>query len=168
MAHASISSRTPHRRFSSGALVAALTIAYAVGVWIGAALFSHVEARSFLRFHRCESTCLRPSELAGLLASIGIQKGGSALPFVVAETEKSIAFVHPIPEDHFHFVVVPKRDIQNIGMLSADESAYLVDAYALIEELIQTHKLSKYRVVTNGPGYQKVAYLHFHLLGEAN
>lgn len=158
--------RVKPRPFTSAAFVLALTLAYAVGIWIGAALFSQVEARSFLRIQRCENTCLRPSEFAGLLASIGIQTLGRRLPLVVAETDKSIAFLHPIPEDDFHFVIVPKRDIQNIGTLEPDEEAYLVDAYALIQELIRTQKISKYRVVTNGPGYQKVAYLHFHLLGE--
>lgn len=150
----------------SWAAVAALTLAYAGGIWIGAALFSHVEARSFLRLHHCEQTCLRPSEFVGLLASIGIQNVGPELPFIAAETDKSIAFLHPLPEGEFHFVIVPKRDIQNIGTLTPDEESYLVDAYAVIQELIRTQHLSKYRVITNGPGYQKVAYLHFHLIGE--
>lgn len=159
-------SRAVSRAASSGALVAALTIAYGVGLWIGAALFSHVQPRSFLRLHHCEQACLRPSELTGLLASVGIQVLGNRLPFVVAETDKSIAIAHPFPEDDFHFVVIPKKDIRNIGELRPDEEVYLTDAYALMQELIRTQDLTTYRIVTNGPGYQKVGYLHFHLLGE--
>lgn len=153
-------------RFSTGALVAALTIAYGVGIWIGAALFSHVQPRSFLRFHRCEQTCLRPNEITGLIAAVGIQKIGGELPLTVAETEKSIAFLHPVPQDAFHVVIVPKRDIKDVGTLTPAEEPYLIDAYALIQEIVRTQKLSKYRVTTNGPGFQKVGYLHFHLLGQ--
>ena len=158
--------RSSSGRFSTGALVTALTIAYGIGIWIGAALFSQVQPRFFLRFHRCERTCLRPNEITGLIAAIGIQKIGRALPLTVAETEKSIAFLHPLPQDEFHVVIVPKRDIKDIGTLTPTEEPYLIDAYALIQEIVRSQKLSKYRVTTNGPGFQKVGYLHFHLLGQ--
>ena len=155
------------RPYSSTAFVVGILVAYIVGLWVGAALFSQVEARSFLRLHRCEDkTCLRPNELVGLAAAVGIQRLGQRLPFVVTETDKSIAFLHPFPEDEYHFIVVPKRDIQNIGVLTPEEEPYLVDAYALIQDLVRSQKLSKYRVITNGPGYQKVGYLHFHVMGE--
>ncbi len=155
-----------HARISSGILVASLTISYGVGIWIGAALFSHVQPRSFLSLHHCEQTCLRPSEIAGLVAAVGIQSVEGHLPLVVAETEKSIAISHPVPEDDFHFVIFPKKDIRNIGELTNEDSDYLTDAYALMQELIRSQKLTTYKIVTNGPGYQKVGYLHFHLLGE--
>lgn len=109
---------------------------------------------------------MRPSEFAGLIAAIGIQVVPNQLPLVVGETEKSIAFVHPFPEDQFHFVIVPKKDIRNIGELTEEDQSYLVDAYALMQKLVRSQHLSKYRIKTNGPGYQKVAYLHFHLMGE--
>ena len=153
-------------RLTPGILVATITIAYVIGVWVGASVFAKVQPRGLLALTHCEQTCLRPSEFAGLIASIGIQVAPNQLPLVVAETEKSIAFVHPIPEDQFHFVIVPKKDIRNIGELAQEDQAYLTDAYALMQDLVQSHSLSKYRIKTNGPGYQKVAYLHFHLMGE--
>lgn len=108
------------------------------------------------------------NEFTGLLASVGIQRVGGELPLVVAETEKSIAFLHPLPQEAFHVVVVPKKDIKDVGALAPGEEPYLIDAYALIQEIVRTQKLTKYRVTTNGPGFQKVGYLHFHLLGRRN
>lgn len=135
-----------------------------VGVVIGGYLFSGVEPRSFLSLHACEEKCLTSRELLGLLGSVGIQKFGNVLPLIVKETDKTVAIKHPFPQARIHYVVIPKTDIKDISDIKEGDELYLVDALAVISELARENDLTKYRVITNGPGYQSVAYLHFHLV----
>lgn len=133
-----------------------------VGIVIGGYLFSQSQPRSLLALNQCQN-CLSPNELAGLLASVGIQKLPSLIPFIVFETDKTIAIKLPLQKKHFHYVIIPKKDIKNIGELSGADAPYLIDAYLVSRQIIEKDKLYKYRLCTNGPGFQDVTYLHFHL-----
>ena len=135
-----------------------------LGIIIGGYLFSGVQPRSFLTLHDCESKCLTSKEFLGLLGSVGMQKFGGAIPLVIKETDKTVAIVHPRPQARVHYVVIPKIDIKDIGDIKEGSEPYVVDAFGVIAELVRENDLSKYRIITNGPGYQSVAYLHFHLL----
>ena len=137
-----------------------------VGVVTGGYLFSDSQPRSFLAIHKCQNTCLQPNELVGLLASVGIQKLPMLIPSVMAETEKTVVIEHPAPESRIHYLVVPKKDIKNIADVTEAEEEYLVDAFRVIRGMVKEKNLVKYRVVTNGPGYQGVTYLHFHLIAQ--
>jgi len=136
----------------------------ALGVVIGGYLFADTQPRSFLAVHHCEH-CLAPKELLGLLGSAGIQRAPGLMPLRVLETDRTIVIEDPFPQAPVHLVILPKRDIRNVGELSDDDRAYLIDAFAVIGSLIRSRHLRDYTVITNGPGYQDVAYLHFHLLG---
>ena len=141
-------------------------LALLLGVVIGGYLFSDTRPRSFLALHKCRDTCLRPEELAGLLASVGIQKLPALIPSVVAETEKTVAVEHPAPEARIHYLIFPKKDIKNIADVTEADGEYVVDAFRVAREIVREKKLVRYRVVTNGPGYQGVTYLHFHLIAQ--
>lgn len=144
-----------------------ILIGMALGIVIGASFFRTLEPRSLLAWKTCASaSCLRPNEIAGLVAAIGIKFAPGALPFVVRETPYSIVIKHPLPEARTHYIVIPKKDIKNIGELQREDQIYLTDAYALMQDLIKTEHLQTYLIKTNGPGYQDVAYLHFHLMAE--
>jgi hypothetical protein len=41
----------------------------------------------------------------------------------------------------------------------------LTDVFKVMSEIIREKSLVDYQVITNGPGYQSVSYLHFHLTG---
>jgi diadenosine tetraphosphate (Ap4A) HIT family hydrolase len=71
-----------------------------------------------------------------------------------------------MPEARIHYVIIPKKDIKNIGELSDDDKVYLLDAFAVMQDIIKQEHLKTYIIKTNGPGYQDVAYLHFHLMAE--
>ena len=101
-----------------------------------------------------------------MLASVGIQKLPMLIPSVMAETEKTVVIEHPAPESRIHYLVVPKKDIKNIADVTEAEEEYLVDAFRVIRGMVKEKNLVKYRVVTNGPGYQGVTYLHFHLIAQ--
>jgi len=142
-------------------------IALILGVAIGGYVFSETQRRSVLALHDCRSTCLNQNELLGLLGSIGIQKFSGLLPSVIKETDKTIVIKSPDPQADTHLVIIPKKDIKNIGELSDDDKDYIMDAFAVIDALVKERHLSKYKIITNGPGYQQVTYLHFHLLAPA-
>lgn len=128
-------------------------------------MFSDTQARSFLKFNDCQHTCLNKNEFIGLIASVGIQRVPSLLPSVVKETEKTIVIVHPEPADDYHYVIIPKRDIKNVGAMSPEDIPYLIDAYAVAGEIIRSKGLSRYRLWSSGPGHQSLTYLHFHVSG---
>jgi hypothetical protein len=136
-----------------------------VGIVIGGYLFNESQPRSFLSLNRCQN-CLSPEDLAGLLASVGIQKLPGLIPLVVLETDKTIVIKNPLPEARVDYIIIPKKDIKNIGQISEEDAPYLLDAYVVARDIIEKEKLSKYRIYTNGPGFQDVTYLHFHLISK--
>jgi hypothetical protein len=147
----------------SGILIAA--VSFIMGGLTGGCLLSDTRPRSFLAISQCAS-CLSSSQLAGLLASVGIQRAPALLPGVVLETEKTIVIRHPRPAARIHYVVLPKQDIKDVGDIPAEGRDFLFDAYGVAGELVRKEKLTRYRFFTNGPGYQDVNYLHFHLIGQ--
>lgn len=142
-------------------LLPALTLL--AGVAFGGYLFSDSQPRSFLALSNCDS-CYRPNDLAGLLASAGIQRGAVAVSLAVKETDRCVAIEHPFRKTKFHFVVFPKKDIKNIADVAIDDQQHVLDCLAVIRALVVENGLRNYRVETNGPGLQHVTYLHFHLI----
>ncbi len=136
-----------------------------VGILIGGYLFSQSQPRSILSFDHCQD-CLSREELLGLAASVGIQKFPRLIPLMVFETDKTVVIQHPFSGRGTHYVIIPKKDIKNIGEISGSDTAYLIDAFLVARRIIEEKKLSKYRLLTNGPGFQDVTYLHFHLVAE--
>jgi Scavenger mRNA decapping enzyme C-term binding len=141
--------------------LAALTLL--VGVALGGYLFSDTRPRSFLAVSSCDS-CYRPNDLAGLLASAGIQRAAVAVPLAVKETDRCVAIEHPFRKVKFHYVVFPKKDIKNIAEVAIEDQPHILDCLAVIRALVVENGLRDYRVETNGPGLQHVTYLHFHLM----
>jgi histidine triad (HIT) family protein len=146
-------------------LILVVFAALLLGVILGGYLFSNTRPRSLLALNKCEGKCLNTNELVGLLASVGVQRFSSLVPSVIKETDKTIVIEHPSPHARIHYIVVPKRDIKSIGELSDFDAEYLADVFKVISEIVREKNLVDYQVVTNGPGYQSVSYLHFHLTG---
>jgi Scavenger mRNA decapping enzyme C-term binding len=154
------------------AIVVSLLLLVA-GIVIGGYFFSESQPRSFLSLNRCQD-CLSSKDLAGLLVSIGVNKLPGLIPAVEFETDKTIVIKNPFREAGFHaemrgeatddYLIIPKKDIRNIGEISNADAPYLIDAYLAARHIIEKNQASNYRMFTNGPGFQDVAYLHFHLL----
>ncbi|MSR87237.1 HIT domain-containing protein [Candidatus Peribacteria bacterium] len=147
-------------------LIPSICISVLIGIFIGGYLFSGVQQRSLLAFHHCERTCLDQKELLGLIGAVLVQKIPGALPHMVLETDKTVVIEHPRPLSDIHYVAIPKRDIHNALSIQQEDIPYLIDIYASLQYLIDKEKLTKYTISTNGPGYQMVDYLHFHLRAE--
>jgi histidine triad (HIT) family protein len=137
--------------------------ALVIGVMLGGYLFANTRPRSFLALNSCEGTCFQANELLGLLTSVGIQRFPGLIPKVIKETDKTIVIEHPNPQARLHYLVIPKRDIKNIAEFLDSDNEYLIDAFKVTREIIKEKNLTDYRLTTNGPGYQGVTYLHFHL-----
>jgi histidine triad (HIT) family protein len=141
-----------------------LLVTLIAGGIIGAYLVTHIQPRKFVSIGNCHDNCFQQNELLGLLGSIGIKL--DRIPDVVLETDKTLVIKHPNPTAPIHYVIIPKKDIRNIEDVTIEDQAYIMDAIAVNRELVKREGLSKYRFMTNGPGYQEVAYLHFHLTGK--
>jgi len=138
---------------------------FIAGLLLGALLFSNSKSRSLLTI-RATQNRFSASDVAGLLASVIVQKMPALLPKVILETDKTIVFEHPRPKHRIHYIFVPKKDIKNIGELSEDDKEYIIDLFSAIVSQINKLELHNYKVWTNGPGKQDVTYLHFHLGAE--
>ncbi len=142
-----------------------ILISLCVGIAIGGYLFSKSQPRSFLAITRCQS-CLTHEDFLGLLASVAIQKFPGLMPSKVFETDRTVVIKHPFSSYRIHYVIIPKKDIKNIGEISEVNAPYFTDVFFVARWLIERDKLSEYRLYTNGPGSQDVTYLHFHLVAE--
>ncbi len=143
-----------------------LALAFAAGSLVSAAVFSGTQSRAPLSIHECTGNCWRPKEIAGLFASVVVQNMPGVIPNVILETDKTIVFKHPWSKNRIHYIFVPKKDIKNVGELTDEDQAYLIDLYAAVAAVINKEGIKNYRLWTNGPGKQEVTYLHFHLLAE--
>ena len=139
--------------------------AFLVGLIVGGFLFSDSKPRSFLNIIEC-AECLAPNDVAGLLASVVVQKMPKLIPGIIFETDKTIVFKHPRPKYRIHYMFVPKKDIKNIGELTAEDNESIIDLFSTIVTVINKLETKNYRLWTNGPGKQDVTYLHFHLAVE--
>ncbi|MDQ1728425.1 MAG: histidine triad family protein [Pyrinomonadaceae bacterium] len=146
--------------------VLSLCGAFVLGVVLGGYLFARTLPRSFLALNHCQGTCFQANELLGLFASVGIQQLPALIPKVVMETDKTIVIEHPSPQARIHYLIIPKRDIKNVGELSAADNEYLVDMLRVAGEVIREQKLTSYKLISNGPAYQGVTYMHFHLMAQ--
>jgi hypothetical protein len=146
-------------------IVLLVLVSIGIGVLIGGYLFSQSQPRSILSIDHCQD-CLSREEFLGLAASVGIQKFPRLIPLMVFETDKTVVMKHPFSKQRNHYMIIPKKDIKNIGEISGSDTQYLVDAFFVARRMIEEKKLSKYRLSTNGPGFQDVTYLHFHLVAE--
>ncbi len=135
---------------------------FIAGLFVGGILFRGSKPRSLLSIHEC-SNCLHPNEVAGLFASVVVRKIPGVIPDVILETDKTIVFKHPRQKHRIHYIFVPKKDIKNIGELTDEDKDYIIDLYSTVVTVINRQGLKNYRLLTNGPGEQDVAYLHFHL-----
>jgi len=110
-----------------------------------------------------------PQDIMGLLASVGIRTLSEHLetvPLVVLETDKTFVISVSMSKTKVHYVLVPKKDIHDVGKISIEDEAYLTDLFLTARQLIEKDGLQDYRIYSNCPGKQLVGYLYFHLTGK--
>lgn len=138
---------------------------FSISLVLGYFLFSNVKARPMVTLQKCFENCYSAKEIAGLFTSIGIQKTPFLIPTVL-ETDKALAIKSPFPQSPIHYIIFPKKDIKNAGDITSEDTEFIMEAYAMIAELIRKDNIKKYQIIVNGPEYQHTTYLHFHLRAE--
>jgi histidine triad (HIT) family protein len=87
----------------------------------------------------------------------------------VHEDEFCVAFRDVAPKAPVHVLVIPKKPIESLEQVEADDAALLGHIWTTIPQVARQLGLipGGYRVVVNcGPdGGQSVDHLHFHILG---
>jgi len=139
-----------------------------LGFTIGGYLLNKVQPRSFLAVNMCQESCYKLNDMVGLVAAIGMQNIPDLIPYRILETDKTLVIKYPLPDSSYptHLVAIPKRDIKNPADLTDLDKEYLSDAYAAMGQIVRERNLTNYKIITNGPGFQTVTYLHFHLVAK--
>lgn len=137
-------------------------VAFVLGLFLGGMFVRTSRYKPIIGSGTCTQR-ISISEVAGLFACVVIPNASRAVPSVVLETDKTLVFNHPRPKHKLHYIFTPKKDIKNIGELRDTEDKDLTDLFAAVAQIIREQQLKNYRVWTNGPEKQDVAYLHFHL-----
>lgn len=140
-----------------------LIVGFVLGMFVSGYLLVDIQPRSFLAVKKCDK-CWRTNEILGLMIAADITKDLKLIPDVVHETDRVVVVKHPIPRSRVHYVLFPKKDIKDIADVTDAEQQYISDIVSLIGDIVREEQLDNYRVISNGPGYQTVRYLHFHLL----
>ena len=109
---------------------------------------------------------LKSSEISGLLSSVVLNYIPQIVPKVILETDRTICIEHPFPERNIHYLFFSKKDIKNIGDINEDDYDDIVDIHASIAKVIKMKNIKKYKLMSNGPGRQHIAHIHFHLMAD--
>lgn len=99
-----------------------------------------------------------------ILISLGISK----LVKKVYEDELVLAFYHPKPTYKLHILIVPKHKIFSLDKSKESDFETITHIIKVATNLIKDLKIKDYRLITNGGIYQKIKYLHFHLVSDSS
>lgn len=84
------------------------------------------------------------------------------------EDDEILAFFDIQPQAPVHIVIIPKKHIENMNGITAENSGLIAHIFEVIPRIAKENGLDEgYRVVSNcgANGGQTVFHLHFHLLG---
>ena len=86
---------------------------------------------------------------------------------IVYEDDRALAFRDIAPQAPVHVLVIPKREIVNIGTMEEADEALVGHLLLICRKVAEQEGLAHYRVVANTgeEAGQSVFHLHFHLLG---
>lgn len=84
---------------------------------------------------------------------------------VIFEDESVVVIKDLYPATSLHWLILPKKHSSDIIDLTPEELMKLV---VVAQQLIKTHKISDFRIITNGGGAQQIDHTHIHLMGSVN
>lgn len=144
-----------------------LSVTFLIGILLGAALIHRPIPNAPAELPPAREPW-NPKDVLGLVGSLGIRAMAGHLewiPGVVMETDRTFAIAVPDRWNRAHYVLVPKKDIRDVGQISAEDQPYLTDVFLMARRLAVKEGLTSYRLYTNDRSLQTVAYMHFHLVG---
>lgn len=137
------------------------------GFVLGGVAFTNTQSRNLLGIADCQGKCGAGPQVAGLLTLIGVKLTPGFLPNVVAESEQCFAITSPTPETPVDILFFPKRDMTHLLDIGQGDEDYVLGCFALMRKVVADRGIKSWLVYSNGPGLQRVAYLHFHLLAQS-
>jgi hypothetical protein len=143
------------------------SLTFLIGILLGAALIHRPIPNAPVELPPAREPW-NPKDVLGLLGSLGIRAMAGhleSIPGVVMETDRTFAIAVPDRWNRVHYVLVPKKDIRDVGQISAEDQPYLTDVFLMARRLAEKEGLQSYRLYTNDRSLQSVAYMHFHLVG---
>ena len=86
---------------------------------------------------------------------------------VVYEDEHCLAFRDINPVAPIHLLVIPKKEIVNLGTMGAEDANLMGHCLAVCKIVAEQEGLEAFRVVTNSGAKagQSVFHIHFHVIG---
>lgn len=84
----------------------------------------------------------------------------------VWESERLFAFRDMQPQAPTHLLVVPRKHVESLAAVGADDAAVLGELQLAAGEIARKNHLDSFRFVTNtgAEAGQSVSHLHYHLL----
>lgn len=85
----------------------------------------------------------------------------------VYEDDQLLAFPSIDPKAETHLLVIPKRHIENLNSLTAEDAGLMAHLLLTLPEIATANGLPGFRTITNTgkEGGQEVFHMHFHILG---
>jgi len=86
----------------------------------------------------------------------------------VFENERILAIKDLHPKAPVHILIMPKKEIQDLQSVAADDLPLIAEMVAVAQQLAKEFKIEKgYRLITNNgsDAGQIIFHLHFHLIG---
>jgi histidine triad (HIT) family protein len=88
---------------------------------------------------------------------------------IIHEDDEVLAFQDIAPKAPVHFLVIPKRHIDGLQAVNADNASIMAPLFACVDRVATKFGVAKsgYRTVINAgaDGGQTVFHLHVHVLG---
>ena len=139
---------------------------FAAGFACGAATFIRTQARPLPPVRECRSAeeCLTDKQVLGLVTSAGLHLAPGLLPHIVAQSRDCVGIDSPRKDAPVDLVFFPRRDIRNVLDIEPGDEQYVMGCFALMRQVADQRGLYDWKVLSNGPGLQNIAYLHFHLM----
>lgn len=76
-----------------------------------------------------------------------------------------VAFYDIHPSAPVHLLVIPKKHIQSVDAITADDMTVIGKVHKVAGDLAKKLQLTDgYKVVANGGRFQEVKHIHYHLL----
>src|SRR5690349_17142193 len=100
-----------------------LSVTFLIGILVGAALIHRPIPNAPVELPPARHPW-NPKDILGLVGTLGIRGMAGhleSIPGVVMETDRTFAIAVPDRWNRVHYVLVPKKDIRDVGQISAED-----------------------------------------------
>jgi histidine triad (HIT) family protein len=83
---------------------------------------------------------------------------------MVKETDLFVVIHDKFPKAPVHMLIIPKKHVESISLISDAEEALLGRALLLGREVAKEQGLEDYKLLLNNGKYSEIPHLHLHLV----